>query len=73
VTTKASDRANLFARLEEIGLFFLIPILDHVSKLVLGWAPEERAITALALEGTGGGPTHAGGLFAGARGPHHPP
>lgn len=29
---------------------FLIPILGHVSKLVLGWALGERAITELALE-----------------------
>lgn len=29
---------------------YLIPILDHASKLVLGWAVEERAVTSLALE-----------------------
>jgi transposase InsO family protein len=27
----------------------LIPIVDHASKLVLGWAVGERAVTALAL------------------------
>lgn len=72
VITEAGDRANLLARLEEIGLFdvfytdfteihygapgqkaFLIPILDHVSKLVLGWALGERAITALGIEAWG--------------------
>jgi putative transposase len=69
VITEAGDRANLLARLKDIGLFdvlytdfteihygatgqkaFLIPFLDHVSKLVLGWALGERAITDLALE-----------------------
>jgi len=29
---------------------YLIPIIDHASKLVLGWAVGERAITELALE-----------------------
>jgi putative transposase len=29
---------------------YLIPILDHTSKLVLGWAVGERAVTALALQ-----------------------
>lgn len=29
---------------------YLIPILDHVSKVVLGWAVGERAVTSLALE-----------------------
>lgn len=29
---------------------FLIPLLDHLSKFVLGWAVGERAVTALALE-----------------------
>jgi putative transposase len=29
---------------------YLIPILDHASKLVLGWAVGERAVTALALQ-----------------------
>jgi len=80
VITEAGDRANLVARLEEIGLFdvfytdfteihygapgqkaFLIPILGHVSKLVLGWALGERAITTLALEAWGqAGETLAG-------------
>ena len=69
VITEAGDRANLVARLEEIGLFevfytdfteihygapgrkaFLIPLLGHASKLVVGWALGERAITTLALE-----------------------
>jgi transposase InsO family protein len=29
---------------------YLIPILDHTSKVVLGWAVGERAVTSLALE-----------------------
>ena len=29
---------------------YLIPILDYASKLVLGWAVGERAVTSLALE-----------------------
>jgi transposase InsO family protein len=29
---------------------YLIPILDHDSKMVLGWAVGERAVTSLALE-----------------------
>lgn len=29
---------------------YLIPIIDHASKMVLGWAVGERAVTALALE-----------------------
>jgi putative transposase len=29
---------------------YLIPILDHASKLVLGWAVGERAVTCLAME-----------------------
>jgi putative transposase len=29
---------------------YLIPIIDHASKLVLGWAVGERAVTSLALE-----------------------
>jgi putative transposase len=29
---------------------YLIPILDHASKLVLGWVVGERAVTALALQ-----------------------
>lgn len=29
---------------------YLIPIIDHTSKLVLGWAVGKRAVTSLALE-----------------------
>lgn len=32
---------------------YLIPIIDHDSKLVLGWAVGERAVTELALEAWG--------------------
>jgi putative transposase len=66
---EAGERANLVARLEQIGLFqvaytdftellyangkhraHLIPIVDHVSKLVYGWAVGEGPDARVALQ-----------------------
>jgi transposase InsO family protein len=42
----------------------LIPILDHVSKMALGWAVGERAVTELALEAWEGAKETLSGLGA---------
>lgn len=67
VILEVGGRANLVARLQEIGPFevaytdftelvyaagkaYLIPMVDHATKVALGWALGERATTELALE-----------------------